>query len=219
MLNKSSYSDQTTIFNPSTWSWPMHLVGAGGINNLVGITLAKMGISEIHIWDDDVLEERNLPTEVGYSALMCGEPKVVAMSSLIYYLMPNGVDVYQHPERVTADTELSGVVISGVDSMGSRKIIWENVKKNYLNIPFFIDGRSGGEETQLFAFSPADFQAREDYETWLFDDAEVKPLTCGARNIGYISAYLAGEIGYLVTLFHRGLPIPEFPIIRNFAAN
>lgn len=138
MLNKSSYSDQTTIFNPSTWSWPVHLVGAGGINNLVGITLAKMGISEIHIWDDDVLEERNLPTEVGYSALMCGEPKVVAMSSLIYYLMPNGVDVYQHPERVTADTELSGVVISGVDSMGSRKIIWENVKKNYLNIPFLL---------------------------------------------------------------------------------
>lgn len=218
-LRSESYADQLKIFDPSTWSWPVHLVGAGGINNLVGATLAKMGVSLFHIWDDDILEGRNIPTEVGYSASMCGQPKVNAMTDLLFYLMPDGLEVNPHKERITEQTPLSGVVISGVDSMASRKIIWENVKNNYLDIPFFIDGRSGGEETQLFALSPADFEAREAYETWLFDDDEAAPLTCGARNIGYISAYLAGEIGYLLTLFHRELPIPEFPIIRKFAAN
>lgn len=211
-----NFSDQLKIFDPSTWSWPVHLVGAGGINNLVGATLAKMGISEFHIWDDDILEARNMPTEVGYSTKMCGKPKVKAMADLMTYLIPKGLKIHQHKERVDEKTELNGVVISGVDSMKSRQIIWENVKNNYLEIPFFIDGRSGGEETQIFAFSPADFSAREDYETWLFDDASALQLECGARNIGYISAYLAGEIGYLLTLFHRGLPIPEFPIVRKF---
>ncbi len=217
---REDYVDQLKIFDPKTWGWPVHLIGAGGINNLVGATLAKMGISEIHIWDDDILESRNLPTEVGYSAAMCGKPKVEAMAGLLSYLMPeNSFKLHLHQERVTEQTPLNGVIIAGVDSMASRKIIWENVKNNYIEIPFFIDGRSGGEETQLFAFSPADFNAREDYETWLFDDSEAARLTCGARNIGYISAYFAGEISYLLTLFHRGLPIPEFPIIRNFAAN
>lgn len=215
-MKPSDFSDQVNIFDPQTWSWPVHLIGAGGINNLVGIVLAKMGITEIHIWDDDCLESRNLPTEVGYSTTMCGEPKVAAMADLIYHLMPNGVNVYQHQERVTAETELSGVVISGVDSMASRRIIWECIQNNFLGIPFYIDGRSGGEEIQLFAFSLCDYDAREDYETWLFDDNEAAELECGARNIGYISAYLAGEIGHLITMFHRGIEIKDFPIMRNF---
>lgn len=214
---KPDFSDQVKIFDPETWSWPVHLIGAGGINNLVGLVLAKMGISEIHIWDDDILENRNLPTEVGYSASMCGQPKTTAMADLIDYLAPNGVDIHQHQERVTADTKLSGVVISGVDSMRSRQEIWQCIQNNFLEIPFYIDGRSGGEEIQLFAFSPADFEMREDYETWLFDDSEAAELECGARNIGYISAYLAGEIGHLITMFHRGLEITDFPITRNFA--
>lgn len=216
-MHQADYSDQTKIFDPKTWSWPVHLIGAGGINNLVGLVLAKMGITKIHVWDDDTLEPRNLPTEVGYSANMCGKPKVSAMADLIYYLMPNGVNVYQHFKRVTVDTRLYGVVISGVDSMTSRQIIWQNIQSNFLEIPFYIDGRSGGQEVQLFAFSPADFSARQDYETWLFDDDEGAELECGARNIGYISAYIAGEIGDIITKFHQGIKIQEFPIQRNFA--
>jgi len=215
-MKLSDFSDQTKIFDPGTWSWPVHLIGAGGINNLVAPVLAKMGITELHVWDDDILESRNLPTEVGYSTTMCGEPKVAAMADLIYYLMPNGVDIHQHQERVTAETKLSGVVISGVDSMAGRQAIWQCVQNQFLDIPFYIDSRSGGEETQVFAFSPADFNLREAYETWLFDDDEAARLECGARNIGYISAYLAGDISRALTLFHRGIEIKEFPIKHNY---
>lgn len=210
------YSDQHRIFDAKTWGWPVHLVGAGGINNLVGPTLAKMGVREIHVWDDDILEERNCPTEVAYSYNMAGQPKVAAMADAIYHLMANGVDVIQHCERVTADTQLSGVVICGVDSMASRQAIWANVKQNFLDIPFFIDGRSAGEETAIFAFAPSDFKAADDYETWLFDDDEALQLECGARNIGYIAAYMAAEIARLITRFHRDLPV-EFYTQRDFS--
>lgn len=211
------YSDQRKIFDVDTWGWPVHLIGAGGINNLVGPTLAKMGIREIHIWDDDILEERNCPTEVAYSYRMAGQPKVAAMADAIYHLMEQGVEVIQHCERVTADTHLvSGIVICGVDSMVSRSIIWQNVKQNFLNIPFFIDGRSAGEETAIFAFSPSDYDAAEDYESWLFDDNEALQLECGARNIGYIAAYMAAEIARLITRFHRNLPV-EFYTQRDFS--
>jgi len=215
-MKPNDYSDQTKIFDPQTWSWPVHLIGAGGINNLVAPVLAKMGITELHVWDDDILESRNLPTEVAYSATMCGHPKVAAMADTLYYLMPNGINVYQHEDRVTADTKLSGVVISGVDSMASRQAIWQCVQDHYLDIPFYIDGRSGGEKTQVFAFSPANFNLREDYETWLFNDDEAAKLQCGARNIGYISAYLAGDICRAVTMFHRGIEVKAFPIQHDY---
>ena len=210
------YSDQHKIFNTDTWGWPVHLIGAGGINNLIGPTFAKMGINEIHIWDDDILEIRNCPTEVAYSYKMVGQPKVAAMADAIYYLRPD-VNVYQHQERITTGTQLSGIVISGVDSMKSRQTIWECVQNNFLEIPFFIDGRSAGEETAIFAFAPSDMDSAEIYsEDWLFDDGEALQLECGARNIGYIADYMAAEICRLITRFHRELPV-EFYRHRNFA--
>ncbi len=213
------YSDQQKIFNADTWGWPVHLIGAGGINNLVGPTLAKMGVRKIHVWDDDILETRNCPTEVAYAYLMAGRPKTDAMANVIDYLMDGKVQVVQHRERVTAATVLeSGVVVCGVDSMKSRQAIWQNVKTNFLNVPLFIDGRSAGEETVIFAFEPSDFGAAEDYESWLFDDDEALQLECGARNIGYIAAYMAAEISRIMTRFHRGLPV-EFYTARDFSQN
>lgn len=238
-----NYSDQSAFFDPATWTWPVHLIGAGGINNAVGPVLAKMGIREIHIWDDDILEERNCPTEIAYSYRMAGNYKVDAMADTIRYLMdanpncrlglhtdppvsgPNyyyrfdigdQLKIYAHYGRVTADTELSGVVISGVDSMASRKTIWQAVRQNFVNIPLYIDGRSAGEDTAIFAFSPANFDDACIYEvSWLYDDAEASPLPCGARNIGYISAYMAFEISRIITRFHRNLPI-DFYTPHNF---
>lgn len=212
-----NYSDQEKIFDAKTWGWPVHLIGAGGINNLVGPMLAKMGISEIHVWDDDVLEQRNCPAEVAYSYQMVGQPKVDAMENAIQYLMGKDFLVRKHFERITESSELSGVVICGVDSMRSRQEIWRAVQKNYLEIPFFIDGRSAGELVSIFAFPPADFDSAEAYsEDWLFDDSEATPLTCGARNIAYIAGYMATAISHLIVRFHRQLPV-EFCYHRNFA--
>lgn len=212
------YSDQQKIFDPSTWDHTVHLVGAGGINNLVGLTLAKMGITHnLHVWDDDVLEARNLPTEVGYSVSMCGRPKVAAMRETLEFMMPGMVDLHCHQQRVDANTQLGGIVISGVDSMKSRQQIWSVVKRHRKQIPLFIDGRSGGELTHIFAFDPNCKQDRRDYETWLFDDNEAAPLPCGARNIAYISLYMAEQIGYILRLFHAGRELPQFPMIKDFS--
>lgn len=201
---KSDYSDQTKFFDPETWIYPIHLIGAGGINNLVGPALAKMGVQEIHIWDDDILETRNCPTEIAYSYTMVGQPKVAAMAHTIEYLMgKNAPQIIKHQKRVDTDTTLEGVVVSGVDSMKSRKSIWEAVQASFIDIPLYIDGRSAGKHTAIFAFSPADFDAVTKYETWLFDDSKAMPLECGARNFPPVSLYIASEITRIIAQFHR----------------
>lgn len=198
-----NYSDQTKFFDPATWIYPVHLIGAGGINNMLGPTLAKMGVQEIHIWDDDKLEARNCPTEVAYSYEMVGQPKTAAMARTIEYLMgANTVRVVQHQERVSEDTELEGIVVSGVDSMKSRQMIWKAVQDNFIDIPLYIDGRSAGKQTAIFALSPADYDAVTKYETWLFDDAKSSPLECGARNFPPVSLYMASEIARIIARFH-----------------
>lgn len=199
------YSDQTKFFDPQTWIEPIHLIGAGGICNMLGITLSKMGITqEIHVWDDDELETRNCPTEVAYSYQMVGQPKVVAMADSVRYVMGDVNNIIQHHERITIDSDLSGVVISGVDSMASRKIIWDCVQQHFLEIPLYIDGRSGGLITQIFALSPADYDQCENYANWLFDDEDAMPLECGARNYPPAALYFAYAISNLLAKWHRG---------------
>lgn len=202
-MNIANYSDQIKFFDPKTWIYPVHLIGAGGINNLVGPALAKMGVREIHVWDDDVLEARNCPTEIAYSYSMVGQPKVTAMAHAIEYLMGKNVaEIVQHQERVTENTYLEGVVVSGVDSMQNRKIIWETVKQNFISIPLYIDGRSAGKHVATFALSPADFDTVTKYESWLFDDSKAMPLECGARNFPPVSLYIASEITRIIAQFH-----------------
>jgi len=179
-----------------------------------------MGVQEIHLWDDDVLETRNGPVEIAYSEAYVGQLKIDAARATVDFLVGEGaVKLITHNERVTKDTALEGVVISGVDSMASRAEIWECVKDNFLGIPLYVDARSSGEEIMVFGFSPADFAAAEEYtEDWMYSDSEASKLECGARNIGYIAAMIGGEIARIVTRFHRDLPI-EFRTARDLSNN
>ena len=54
------YSDQHKIFNTDTWGWPVHLIGAGGINNLIGPTLAKSTFGMTTSWKFVIAPQRSL---------------------------------------------------------------------------------------------------------------------------------------------------------------
>lgn len=212
------FSDQTKFFDPDKFAWPVHVIGAGGIGSALVLTLAKMGIQELHLWDDDVLESHNGPVELAYSETMIGETKLEAAKATVEYMIGLGnINLVLHHERVTADTALSGVVISGVDSMASRAEIWKCVSDNFLEIPLYIDARSAGEEVMIFGFSPANFEKVDEYrEDWLYPDEEATELNCGAKNIAYIANLIAGEVGRIITRFYRELPI-EFRFARDYS--
>lgn len=86
--------------------------------------------------------------------------------------------------RFEGQMPLSGIVISGVDSMASRQMIWEKVKFN-INVPLYIDGRIGGEVLQVFTIQPSQIEDIELYESTLFPDSEAAELPCTARSIIY----------------------------------
>ena len=210
------YSDQTRLFDPEKFASRITMIGLGGIGNSVVPLLAKMGVRDFVVYDPDIFEARNGPTEIFYPESAVGEPKVQVMLQTLKFLFDtefcyneddvlpaDAIGYVAHQERVDANTELSGIVISGVDSMNSRQEIWKAVKEHCYDIDYFVDARSAGEVVQIFAVCPYDDKDVQNYETWLFDDSEASPLECGARNIGYISAYIAAEVARIISLFAR----------------
>ena len=201
---KADYRDQTAIFDPAKFTWPVHIVGAGGIGSAVIFPLLKLGVSELHIWDTDTVEPHNLPAQLLYRPSDVGMPKVDAVKAFAER-QESECQVVPHRELVTADTFLEGVVISGVDSMISRGGIWEAVKFNSL-VPLYMDGRIGGEQLHLLSLNPSDIDGIEAYEKCLFPDAEAAELPCAARTVIHPPTVLAGLMVAQLTLLLRELP-------------
>lgn len=210
----ADYSDQTDIFDPRKFSWPVHVIGLGGIGSALVLPLIKLGIrTELHLWEHDLVEPHNIPAQLIYRPSDFGTSKVEAARSFIER-MEADCTVVPHDEWVTADTELEGIVITGVDSMKSRMSIWQAVSAHSYLVPFFMDGRIGGESYQLLSLNPSDYDRVQAYEQWLFPDEEAAELPCAARTVIHPAVELAAKMVAQLTLFAR-----EEPIKANIMAN
>lgn len=210
-MSAASYADQRDIFDPSKFTWPVHVIGLGGIGSALVLPLVKLGLrSELHLWDDDaVIEPHNIPAQLLYRRSDIGKPKAATAAEILEPYCEPQCTLVPHAQKVTQETPLSGVVIGGVDSMTSRKAIWEAVQFNP-EVPLYIDGRIGGEQIQLFTANPSDIDEITFYQGWLFDDSEGAELPCAARTVIGPPVTLAGMIITQLTRFARGLPTKRF---------
>lgn len=195
------YSQQTDLFDPAKFAWPIHLIGMGGIGSAILFPLLKLGVKEVHLWDRDEVEPHNIPAQLIYRPSDIGISKVEAACAFAQRQEAD-CKLVPHEEFVTAESSLEGVVISGVDSMKSRMNIWEAVCWN-LDVPFYMDGRIGGEQLQLLTLHPSDPDEIESYEQWLFPDDEAAELPCAARTVIHPPTVLAGLIIANLTLMSR----------------
>lgn len=197
-----SYADQLDIFDPEQWAWPIHVVGLGGIGSALLLPLVKLGVREIHLWDDDVVEPHNVPAQLLYRVSDVGKAKVTAAAELVdsYGL---DVTIVQHQCWMTPSSDVEGVVMSGVDSMASRRAIWGAVKYN-TQVPFYLDGRIGAEQVQVFSVDPIDDASIGLYEPWLVGDNDVVDLPCSARTIIHSPLQVAVWMTSQLTLHMRG---------------
>lgn len=179
----------------------VHIIGVGGIGSNLALPLARMGATELHLWDPDLVEAKNLEYQHTYRESDIGRPKVKAMAA---YLERQEVTakIVQHAERVSTDhaADLSGLVLAGVDSMGARLDIFESIWYNP-GVLCYWDGRTGGPQFDCFRIEPNDPVQGDFYRDHLWPDEEVAPLPCGGRDDSESAAILARVMTRSVTRF------------------
>jgi molybdopterin/thiamine biosynthesis adenylyltransferase len=146
------YWRQVDIISPDkVRGFSLSLIGAGGIGSPTALVLAKMGVKNFRIYDPDKVELHNLPNQL-YSNEQVGMFKAEAIAKHIEAFgeepkISTFNRVFEATDRKTS------VIISGVDSMKSRKEIWEIVKNSQTKLS--IDGRMGAEVLNLYALDPS----------------------------------------------------------------
>lgn len=191
------------IFNANGVS--VTLIGAGGIGAITGITLAKMGVPYIHIYDDDLVDLVNIATQF-HKVSDIGTPKAVALAGAIYE--------YAHIEpptsQVRADAKTvfeTQYVISAVDSIAARKEIWEAVK---LSKPrYYLDARMGAEQFQLYTIPLADEDKVNMYDELMqrSSDDLIPDAPCTSKATIYTANIAAGFIGRAVRMLITRKPV------------
>lgn len=196
---------QLDLVSPDTLDVPIHLIGCGGIGSFAALVLSKMGVQQLHLYDPDAIEEHNLPNQL-FRLRDVGRYKIEALQEILEEFARPPAEV--QPVEVEA-RRMTGVVISGVDSMRARKAIWLRSIRYRAGILRYLDARMGAEVARIYAVNPTDPADIRFYEKTLYDDEEAEVLPCTAAAIIYSGFAIASLIGNLVKRLATGEDLPR----------
>ena len=174
------------------------IIGAGAVGSFTCLTLAKMGVTDITVFDGDTVEEHNLPNQ-WYKPDHVGWNKTDALWDIIVDF--TGVELRAHSCHYTREP-LTGIVICAVDTMDTRLLLWREVRK--FKPDLYIDARMGAEVGKVLVVHPSDPSSCRRYEDDLYPSSEALHAPCTAKATVYCAAGLGAFIGGVVAGLMNG---------------
>lgn len=173
---------------------PITFVGAGSIGSFACLQLAKMGMENIQVIDHDVVSDVNIPNQF-FRLSDVGTKKVDALKAIIKEFA--GVEIHAVPEEYKGGT-FDGIVISAVDSMKVRQLIWDNHKDKAFKTRLIVDPRMGALDAALYTVNPMNTTHHEEYEATLRDDSEAANEPCTAKATIFTVNLISGMVAKTV---------------------
>lgn len=188
----------TQRFKGASWFTDMRLAsiavaGLGGIGSWASFLMARCSPYRLDLFDNDYVAVHNMAgqmfdiNDIGLSKAYCMYDKIRKFHG--------GIIGAFETRFYTANTY--GIVLSCVDSMRSRKDIFESYSRAYPS-GFLIDGRLAAEQFQVLCVDFRDKYSMEKYQKeFLFDDSEAEQTICSYKQTSYMSAMIAS---YMVNM-------------------
>lgn len=196
-----------SIFDPSKWTQRVDVIGVGATGSKIALSLAKLGVRNLHVWDGDTVEAHNLANQA-YNLSDVGSRKVEATHFHIAQATRSPSRTHGYWQDTDART-LGEVVFCMVDSMAVRKAVYEGVKRS-ARVKLVVDSRMGADHAQLLTYSPQDPDSLRAYEGTLFsdDDAHVEVSACGtAITVGPTGDIISGYAVWHFIKHAAGQPV------------
>jgi molybdopterin/thiamine biosynthesis adenylyltransferase len=180
-----------SVFSPHAFGQRrVDVIGCGATGSRIVLSLAKLGVENIHVWDFDVVEEHNIPNQAfGMSDI--GLNKAVALAALVK--AATGTEITVHEEKVDGTQMLGEVVFLLTDTMSSRKEIWNGALKYKLKTNLLIETRMGADNGRVYSINPNKPGHIKAWEGTLYDDNEAEVSACGASvSVGPTAETISG---------------------------
>ena len=173
---QNDYSRQVNILNPEEFNTRINIIGAGATGSWVAFSLAKMGLSNLHIYDFDEVGMHNLPNQM-FGVRDIGRNKALSIRNIIKLF--TGFTVNARNEKVDGSVPMQGIVFMLTDTMKSRKEIYDRAIKNNPSIDLLIETRMDLRGGRIYVVDPKDREQTKMYEQTFYSDDEAEVSACG----------------------------------------
>lgn len=195
LMKHAHLTRQLDIIPVQSLGMPVTIIGCGAIGSFLGLSLAKMGLANITLYDHDTVSIENMSNQFfPFSAIDTN--KATALQQLIQDF--TRIKVTAHPFKFEADPvsvmQLRGVVVVAVDSMEARRNIFEAIKMYGFGVTHIIDPRMGAEEFHMYTIQPRVVEDQATYEKTLYSDSEAVQERCTAKSTVYTSTLASGMV-------------------------
>lgn len=175
-----------SVFNPATVGRVV-VIGCGAVGSRIAMALAKLGIQQILLIDNDVVSEHNIPNQCFFGPEDVGRPKVDIVRREILRLTRCQEDYEYAKNLVSVEDskyephmiDAEDIVFVCVDSMETRRAIYQSsVSKG---VKFLIETRMTVKGGAVYGINPTEFLDRYMYDQELYSDDEVivERAACG----------------------------------------
>lgn len=180
-MSNDRYSRQAEIVSDKIHESHVIIIGVGAVGFDVAQTLTRNGVGKITLFDYDIVEEHNVPTQ-GWFMDQINKPKVECAAETLLRINPDikviAINDRWRPileKKNARDNGEYDAIFSCVDSIDMRKRIFEYYLKQD-RLPCLFDARIGGE--QIRTFSVYDDDSKEHYKNFFYDDAKAFGAGC-----------------------------------------
>lgn len=163
-------------FQPEKNDVRIHVIGCGSVGSTVAENLVRMGITNLTIWDMDVVEAHNLANQM-FRQKDIGKPKVDAVAEILAEINPDITDSLQLKPNGWTGQLLSGFVFLCVDNIELRRqIVEKHMNSKFIKAMF--DFRTRLEDAQHYAADWSDARMKDDFlRSMQFSHDEAKEET------------------------------------------
>ena len=184
---------QMGLINVDKLSTPVTVIGCGAIGSFVTLSLAKMGMTDITVFDHDEVSVENMNCQF-YRHSDIGSPKAMALLSLVHDF--TGVAVKPHMRKFEAGDAVgaSQIVVMAVDSMDARKELFQALRDSSVHNKWVIDPRMGAEFFTMFVMQPTNDTDMKTYSKVCQSDGESVQEACTAKSTIYTATLASGLV-------------------------
>ncbi len=176
---------------------PLTIIGCGAVGSHIALFAVKMGFTNVHLWDADIVEAHNLPNQT-YEPEHIGTAKVLALEAVLKRFNSDVVVSTNNRFFTEADASaLQGFVVIATDNMASRQMLIQLCTFNTSVLAMF-EARLGFDYGEVNIVNPLSIVDCDNFENSLRSDEDVPEGPCNLRIcttlVGMISAYLVHQI-------------------------
>ena len=213
-------SKHLEFFNPTDVG-AVHIIGCGAIGSTLAENLVRIGITEIHLYDFDIVTPHNIANQMYFEADIAN-PKVDALAETLVAINP-ALNLFLHDQGydVKKPPKLFGYVFLCVDNIDLRRTITEQCIPN-LAIKAVFDFRMRLTDAQHYAADWSDAKQKEvflDSMQFTHDEAKVAtPINACGSTLSIVSTVriiVAVGVSNFIN-FVLGKPIKKLILIDAF---